>query len=305
MNVKTRPLGQTADLRSGSVPLSSGTEKLEAPRSASTDRLQLSSAVRPQAYAGVAAPGVVGRVREAVGRAATQVQGLIQSVWQRFQQVFLGGRRQVPVQVEQQASRQLLQQTIAETAARYGNSGVVRDPAVQGRVQAVVDRLAAAAGGKAIRAVVLDDPTANAYSLGGGVVAITRGMLAKMKSEDELAFVMAHEIAHDRNRDGSGMMALNQEKGRLASLLSRIPGGSQVIGMFQRMTEAISRAFENQADAVGLDLATRAGFRPEAAIELNQRFLAERWARGQADVATTHPPFTERIRRLWQQLMGA
>lgn len=317
MSVTMRGVAATSDLRgrTGAVRMPSAAGDVSVAARSATDVLALSGAVRPAAYAGVAASvapqptpdgGMLGRLRQGFTQASAGARSLLSQVWQRFQQVFLGGRRNMPADLEQRLATQSVQRAIAEVGARNGNSGLVRDPAVQGRVQGILDRLGAAAGnGRAYKAVVLDDAQPNAYSMGGGHIAITKGMLAKLQSNDELAFVLGHEITHDRNRDVMGGVALDQEKGRLASLLSRIPGGRQVVGMFQKMTEALTRAVEHQADAGGLDLARKAGFDGGASVRMNERFLQELKAGGGRDVATTHPPFAERIQRLWQRLRGA
>lgn len=303
----------TADLRArtGAIAVPAAAAEVPQVARAATDVLSLSRASRPVPYAGVAAPsvpssGVLGRIQQGFSQATAGARGLLSQVWQRFQQVFLGGRRNMPVAVEQRSALVSVNRAVAETAARNGNSGLVRDPATQARVQGVLDRLAAAAGnGRSYKAVVLDDAQPNAYSMGGGYIAITRGMLGKLQSDDELAFVLGHEVTHDRNRDVMGGMALDMEKNRLAGMLMRIPGGRQVVGLFQKMTEAITQAVEFQADAGGLDLARRAGYDGAASVRLNQRFLEDLKRQGGADVGTTHPPFAERIRRLWDRLRGA
>jgi Zn-dependent protease with chaperone function len=70
-------------------------------------------------------------------------------------------------------------------------------------VDRLLDRLAAhwPDNPHALRVAIIDDATPNAFAFPGGLVAVTTGLLAGVASDNELAFVLAHEIGHFRNRD--------------------------------------------------------------------------------------------------------
>lgn len=82
--------------------------------------------------------------------------------------------------------------------------GVIDDPTVVGRLQMIVDRLASKlpATGVKFRIFVSDIPSTNAFAFPGGIVMVTRKMVSFARSEDELAWVIAHELGHATERHG-------------------------------------------------------------------------------------------------------
>jgi len=119
---------------------------------------------------------------------------------------------------------------------------------------------------------ILDRDEPNAFSLPGGYVYITRGLLAMINSEDELAGVLAHEIIHSHSRH-----AIRQMKKSIIPGILQIPGNiaSGVLGQnFGSLINApitigsgvllasYSRKHEKEADQLGMELAAKAGYRP-------------------------------------------
>ena len=93
------------------------------------------------------------------------------------------------------------QPTAADVVAE--NGGIYQDRALAAYVQAVGARLGAAAGRTGWRFAVLDTPDPNAFALPDGRVFVTRGMLALIGDEAELAAVLGHEIGHAVAGDGT------------------------------------------------------------------------------------------------------
>jgi predicted Zn-dependent protease len=145
----------------------------------------------------------------------------------------------------------------------------------------------------------------NAYCMPGGKIAFYTGILQKLQlSDDEVAMVMGHEIAHAlrehaRERMGKGMatQGLARLGGALASSFFGIdPRITDVAagGMANLLTLEFSREDESEADLVGMELAARAGFDPRAGVTLWQKMgAANKGAPPQW--LSTHPSGTRRI----------
>ena len=117
------------------------------------------------------------------------------------------------------------------------------------------------------RFAVLDSPVVNAFAVPGGSVYVTRGILAMMGSEAELASVLGHEIGHVNARHSMSQMS----KAQIAQI--GLVVGSVVSKQFakyaglagaglQVLFLKYSRDNENQSDALGVDYARAAGYNP-------------------------------------------
>jgi len=108
----------------------------------------------------------------------------------------------------------------------------------------------------------------NAYALPGGYVVIGRGLLALLESEDELAFILGHEIAHVDDRH-----AIERVQYQLASRKLGLEGLYELGQPAQVLYEAgYSKEQELEADRDGLELAYEAGYSPRGALNVMQRF---------------------------------
>src|SRR5688572_7552361 len=85
---------------------------------------------------------------------------------------------------------------------------MLRDGSVEGYVNAIVRRLAAAAPGPRFeyRARVVNAPDLNAFALPGGFIYVNRGLIEAVRTEGELAGVLAHEMAHVAQRHGTSQV---------------------------------------------------------------------------------------------------
>ena len=114
---------------------------------------------------------------------------------------------------------------------------------------------------------VIDDPTVNAFAMPGGYIYITRGILAHLNSEAQLAGVLGHEIAHVTHRHSAAQLSRQQIAGiglGVASVLSSTVArygqvAQQALGL---MFLKYSREHENEADHSGVDYAVKAGYDP-------------------------------------------
>ncbi len=108
----------------------------------------------------------------------------------------------------------------------------------------------------------------NAYALPGGYVVIGRGLLALLESEDELAFILGHEIAHVDDRH-----AIERVQYKLASRKLGLESIYRLGSPVQLLYEAgYSKEQEQEADRDGINLAFQAGYSPKGATDAMRRF---------------------------------
>ena len=181
------------------------------------------------------------------------------------------GRRQLSLVSEQQEI-QMGQQADQEISAAVG---LYRDPDLESYVQ----RLGATLSANSERATlqwsfkVLDDASVNAMALPGGYNYVTRGLLAYMNSEAELAAVMGHEIGHVTAKHTVSMLSRQQVAGvglMLGMILRpelRNYGNLAEVGMGLLFLK-YSRDHEREADSLGLRYVTRSGYDPRPMSEV-------------------------------------
>ncbi len=163
-----------------------------------------------------------------------------------------------------------------------------------------------------IELVVVDNEVLNAFAVPGGIIGIHSGLLLYAQSEDELATVLAHEIAHLSQRHFSRGVEQQQKQqswsmaGMLAGLVLVATTGSSagLAALSASQAAAIesqlrfSRANEQEADRIGLQTLADAGMDPHAAPLMFERMLAaSRYARGShiPEFLRTHPLSESRI----------
>ena len=155
---------------------------------------------------------------------------------------------------------------------------------------------------------VINDPkVVNAFCMAGGKMAIYSGMWEKLKaSDDEIAQVMGHEIAHalaSHTRERMSIAMTSQVGTQLAAiaLASREYQGAAVAGAQVAALLAIqlpnSRESESEADQIGIEIAARAGFDPAAAVSLWEK-MAKEGGGGPPEFLSTHPAPENRAARL-------
>lgn len=146
----------------------------------------------------------------------------------------------------------------------------------------------------------------NAFCMPGGKIAFFTGILDTLKlTDDEVAMVMGHEIAHALREHARARIAKSELTGLGANLLGELVGGGRYAGAFQiggsLLSLKFSRDDESEADMVGLDLAARAGFDPRAGVSLWQKMTAAN-SRRSLEFLSTHPTGANRIKEIEQHL---
>ena len=154
--------------------------------------------------------------------------------------------------------------------------------------------------------VVLNNSVPNAWALPGGKIAINRGLLVELDCEDELAAVLAHEIVHSAARHSAqaiekavlmeagilGLQQVLQDHKYEDTLVGTAALGATLVAF------KYSRSAELQADQYGIKYMQAAGYDPQAAVTLQEKFvkLSEDkdtpWLFG---LFATHPPSEQRV----------
>ena len=193
-------------------------------------------------------------------------------------------------EVEQAAAQQYA--ALKQEAAQKGVLAAPNDPQLQ-RVRAVAQRIMPFATKWNSRAAnwkweinLLKSSEINAFCMPGGKIAFYSGILDNLKlSDDEIAIVMGHEMSHALREHSRARMAQQAATNIGASLLGL----------------RFSRDDETEADAVGLELAARAGYDPRAGVILWQKMQASH-SGGPPKWLSSHPADGDRAAEIQRRL---
>ena len=184
---------------------------------------------------------------------------------------------------------------------------MVRDPEVEAYVNRVGQRIVAALGPQPFdyHFSVIRDPAVNAFAVPGGYIYVHSGLLVQVESDDEMAGVLGHEIAHVhahhllRQQEATQWLNYAQLLGLLASVVQPAIGAA-AMGASATAQLQYKREFEQEADYLGARYMHEAGFAPRGMLD----FLQKLWAQqrlatgGLPPYLLTHPLTEERLSRL-------
>ncbi|MDX1573739.1 MAG: M48 family metalloprotease [Methylophaga sp.] len=197
--------------------------------------------------------------------------------------------------------------------------GRYEDEALQAYVQSIGERVAAVSHRKDLvyRFTVLDSPVVNAFALPGGYLYITRGLMAYLNSEAELAAVLGHEIGHVTARHGVRQQSAAQAASlgyTLGSLFLpglRNAGAQSVFNMLGgALLSGYGREHELESDRLGAEYLAKSGYDPQAMLEVigvlkDQSVFAEaeakkkgQEAQGYHGVFASHPDNDTRLQEV-------
>jgi len=231
--------------------------------------------------------------------AAAQISGILD----KANKAALVGKKVLDLNLSEDQERQIGAAVSEKVRQRYG---VVQDPAVHmyvSLVGALVTR-ASTRPGIAWQFIILDTDGVNAFAAPGGFIHITRGALALMGSEAELAGVLAHEAIHVTEKHT--INAIRNTKLKDMGL-EMVPGGgltkdaiNKIAGEAYNMIYAgYSRGEELEADRLGIVLADQVGYDPKglggflAALTARNKSASEKQG-----LFASHPEMKERLEKL-------
>lgn len=166
---------------------------------------------------------------------------------------------------------------------------------------------------------LLDSPEINAFACPGGIILITRGMLSSVKSEDELAAVLAHEIAHIIHRDGIGAIQSSRWSEALLVIGSNAAkefgskDTAKLVSLFEGSIDDVvktlvvngyGRQQEKDADTAALTYLAEAGYDPQGLVGYLTR-LDQAGKGSKGGILTTHPGTDERLENVRQVKIAA
>ena len=246
----------------------------------------------------------------------------MKKTWVRFTTLFLlaalaascainpvTGKRELSL-ISEEGEIALGQETDGQIRQQYG---VYPDPALAAYVTAVGQKMVPITHRPKLKYTfqVLDTSVVNAFAVPGGYVYVTRGVLAMMNSEAELATVLGHELGHVNARHSVRRMsemiliqvglligsALNKTFAELAGIAS--------IGI-QLLYLKFSRDDERQADSLGVDYARKASFNPGPMIGFFaslQKLGDMQGGHSLPGFLSTHPLNSERVKNVTAMLL--
>jgi len=149
---------------------------------------------------------------------------------------------------------------------------------------------------------LIDAPVINATCAPGGKITFYTGIIHKLAlTDDEIAMVMGHEIAHALREHGRERISQAYAQNIITGVALATTNNSQqqiaLANQFARYLYTLpnSRQNESEADAVGLELAARAGYNPSSAIGLWKKMAAESGDKSPPQFLSTHPAHETRI----------
>lgn len=209
------------------------------------------------------------------------------------------------------------ERTIGESLAleglqRFGTP--VKNEQLQQYVNQVGTAVAANSGRSTIpyQFAVLDSPVQNAFAVPGGVIFVSRALVAILDNEAELAAVLAHEIGHVSAKHALKSTQRAQLLEGIGTITSASVGGDKgkklasAIGDMQGVLfdKGLDKEMEFEADLAAMETTYRTGYNPAAMIAVLEKLqkLEASSKEKKGSWFSTHPPLSERIARLQAQL---
>lgn len=191
---------------------------------------------------------------------------------------------------------------------------LVHDTNLEAQVSAIVAPLLAALppNGVPIQLHIVDDDEPNAFALPGGHLIIHTGLLRVASRPEQVAGVLAHELAHEREHHAFRTIIASAGPALVCGIFLR--GGGGTVGLLAGgsallIHQSYSQEFETEADSKGFDYLVAAHIDPRGLAEMLQKFQADDEKRqaesGIPQAFSSHPATAKRIKRLnrkWDKL---
>lgn len=224
-----------------------------------------------------------------------------------------GMRKLVPAETLEEAATQQYSQMMEQAKAKQAlaadsNAQVQKLRAISRRLIPYTAQWNSRAASWRWEVNLIGSKQINAFCMPGGKIAFYTGILDQLKlTDDEAAMIMGHEMAHALREHARARLAKTQATSVGLSL------GAQLLGLgdlgnaaanlgTQLITLKFSRGDETEADLVGLELAARAGYNPDASVSLWRKMGEATKSQGGPAFLSTHPSGPDRIRELEQNV---
>ena len=225
----------------------------------------------------------------------------------------IGADRQQLLLVSSEEMNQMAGQAYDEMKGEAQKEGVLnQDAALLRRVRAIATRIQPQtqifrpdAPGWNWEVNVLHSDQLNAFCMPGGKIMFYSGLIQQLNlSDDEIAVVMGHEIAHalrEHSREQmSQALAAQTAIGLGAALLGLGQGSANLAnsGYQALIATRFSRTDETEADRIGLELSARAGYDPRAGVTLWQKMMNANQGGSPPELLSSHPASANRVREI-------
>ena len=149
---------------------------------------------------------------------------------------------------------------------------------------------------------VIDNKQLNAFAFPGGPVFFYTGLLDKIRTEDQLAGVLSHELTHVRKEHWARQYEDSQKRNILLTIGLILTRSNRTIGDLVGVANSLvslkySRRSETESDDNGLDMMVKAGYNPEGMADVF-RILSQQGGGKPPEFLSTHPADSARIRRI-------
>lgn len=158
---------------------------------------------------------------------------------------------------------------------------------------------------------VVESKEVNAFALPGGPVFFYTGILAKMETEDEVAGVLGHELAHVREEHWASAYADSQKRELgLTALLLLTRANRDLVNLASISNDLIfnlpySRRNESRADKSGFELVVDAGYNPQGMVNVFEMLSKSDGGRGMPEFLKTHPDAANRVKTIQKMVDDA
>lgn len=205
---------------------------------------------------------------------------------------------------------ELTQMSLQSWSKIKEDTPVLKDQAEQRRLRRLGERIVAVSGTRVDEwdFVVFDSDQINAFAMPGGKVGIYTGILELMSNDSQLATVVGHEVGHVTGRHAaervSQAMAANVglQAAAQAMAIGDVSGAGAIMGLLGAGVNygiilPYSRAHETEADRLGVQYMSKAGYNPEESVDFWTK-MAEQGGQRPPEFMSTHPAPETRIRNL-------
>jgi predicted Zn-dependent protease len=212
------------------------------------------------------------------------------------------------VQESQKAYSQTMQEAQSKGLLNRNNEQVLRVRAIAKKLIPYTKVFRKDAPGWSWEVNVISSPEINAYCMPGGKIVFYTGIIEKLSmTDDEIAAIMGHEMAHALREHGRERMS--EELLKQLSLQALVAAG-KINKTQAQLTMALSSVFvslphgrtqETEADEMGLEMMARAGYNPEGAVTLWKK-MSQQGGGKPPEILSTHPSDQNRINNLTRLL---